>query len=207
MKDVTLQDATMNVACVASVRVTGKVMEPREDKARWFCIKREVELAKCGFSKDCEGCRVAASGDKVSRPLGKECRERIRVAMTCDDAGQQRLRTAEERLAPAASAARAEAAQEGHASPARVEVVQESRDEEMNEACVTNNAENVEPRIDELLEDTTETISRMEDGNTPVGEPIGGCSTVEKGRIRGNEDFPRTRGWRMKTCRKCASTR
>ena len=81
-------------------------MELREDKARWFCIKREAELTKCGFSKDCEGCRVAASGDEVSRPHGKECRERIRVAMMCDDAGQQRLRTAEERLAPAASAAR-----------------------------------------------------------------------------------------------------
>ena len=32
--------------------------------------------------------------------------------MMCDDASQQRLRTAEERLAPAASAARDEAAQE-----------------------------------------------------------------------------------------------
>ena len=58
MKDVTLQDATVNAACVASVRVTGTVMEPREDKARWFCIRPEVEHAKCGFSKDCEGCRV-----------------------------------------------------------------------------------------------------------------------------------------------------
>ena len=88
-------------------------MEPRVDKARWFCVKREVELAKCGFSRDFEGCRVAASGDEVSRPHGEECRERIRVAMMCDDAGQQRLRTAEERLAPAASAASAEVAQEG----------------------------------------------------------------------------------------------
>ena len=56
----------------------------------------------------------------MSRPHGKECRELVRVAMMCDDAGQQRLRTAEERLAPAASAARAEVAQEGLASPARV---------------------------------------------------------------------------------------
>ena len=73
VKDVTLQDATVNAACVASVRVTRKVMEPREDKARWFCTRREVEIAKYGFSKDCEGCRVAASGDEVSRPHGKEC--------------------------------------------------------------------------------------------------------------------------------------
>ena len=32
----------------------------REDKARWFRIRREVELAKCGFSKDCEGYRVGS---------------------------------------------------------------------------------------------------------------------------------------------------
>ena len=63
---------------------------------------------------------MAASGDEVSRPHGKECRE----AVMCDDAGQQRLRTAEERLSPAASAARAEVAQEGQVSPARVELAQ-----------------------------------------------------------------------------------
>ena len=61
-------------ACVASVRPTGTVTEPRGNKARWFCVKREAKLAECGFSKDCEGCRVAASGDEVLRPHGKECR-------------------------------------------------------------------------------------------------------------------------------------
>ena len=30
----------VRAACVASVRSTGKVMELREDKARWFRIKR-----------------------------------------------------------------------------------------------------------------------------------------------------------------------
>ena len=40
---------------------------------------------------------------------------------------------------------RAEVAQEGQASLARVEVAQKSRDEEMTEACVTNNVENVKP--------------------------------------------------------------
>ena len=117
----------MKADCVASVRSTGKVMELREDIGSW-----------------------------VSRRHGKECRERIRVAIMCDDAGQQKLRTTEERLAPAASAARAEAAQEGQASPARVDVAQESRDEEMNEACATNNGENVQPRIDESWDDSTE---------------------------------------------------
>ena len=62
-------------------------------------------------------------------------------------AGQQRLHTAEERLAPAASAARAEEAEEGQASPARVGVAQESRAEEMTKACVTKNAENVKPEL------------------------------------------------------------
>ena len=65
--------------CVASVQSTGKVMELREDKARWFRVKREAELAKCRFSKDCEGCHTTASGDEVSKRHGKECRERIRV--------------------------------------------------------------------------------------------------------------------------------
>ena len=35
------------------------VMEPRDYKGRRFYIRREVELAKYGFSGDCEGCRVA----------------------------------------------------------------------------------------------------------------------------------------------------
>ena len=88
---------------------------------------------------------MAASGDEVSRLHGKECWERISLAMMCDDAGQQRLRTAEERLAPTASAARAEVVQEGQASVARVEVAQEGRDGEMTELSVTSNAENVKP--------------------------------------------------------------
>ena len=107
----------------------------------------------------------------------------------CGDGCQQRLRTVEERLAPAASAARAEVAQEGQASLARVEAAQESQDEEMTEARVTNNADNVELRIHEFLEDSTEVTDRMEDGNTPVGGPlvsaeVGGCSS-RKPRIRG----------------------
>ena len=42
----------------------------------------------------------------------------------------------------------------------------------MNEACATNNAENVKLRIEASREDSTEVISRMEDGNTPVGGPL-----------------------------------
>ena len=87
----------------------------------------------------------------------------------CDDAGQQRLRTVEERLAPAASAARAEVAQEGQALPARA---QENRDEEMTESCVMSHAENVKLRVEAAREDSTEVTSRMEDGNTPVGGPL-----------------------------------
>ena len=50
----------------------------------------------------------------------------------CDDAGQQMLREAEQRLAAAVSTARIEVAQGSQASPARVEVAQESQDEDMS---------------------------------------------------------------------------
>ena len=69
----TAEGGLVNAACVVSVRLTRTVVERREDKARWFRGRREVELAKCGFSVGCEGCRVAASGDEVLR-RGKECR-------------------------------------------------------------------------------------------------------------------------------------
>ena len=148
---------------------------------------------------------MAAFGHEVSR---LHCsRERIRVAMMCDDAGQQRLRTAVERLAPAASAARAEAAQEGQASPARVELAQERRDEEMNEACVTNNAENVKPRVEILREDSTGAISRMEDGNTPVGGPLVSAEVssrsegVPPSRKRRSEEGGTSRGRNAGACR------
>ena len=59
----------------------------------------------------------------------------------------------------------------------------------MNGACVTNDAGNVKPRVEILREDSTEAISRMEDGNTPVGgpheQPIGG---VPPSRKRGSEE-------------------
>ena len=60
----------------------------------------------CGLDEDCEEYRVAASRDEVSRPHGKACRQCTRAAMMCDDAGQQGA------TRPAASAARAEVAQE-----------------------------------------------------------------------------------------------
>ena len=86
----------LSMACVASVQMTVTVKELREDEARWFCIRREVKLAKCRFSTDCEGCRVTASGDEVLRPHGKECRERVRITKLCNNAGQQKTRAAEE---------------------------------------------------------------------------------------------------------------
>ena len=94
-----------------------------------------------------------------------------------DDGGQERLHAAEERLAPAASAARTEVAQEGQASPARVEVAQESRIED-------------KPRIEESREDSTEvewrTVARQEEDHWYR---------------------PRTRCWSAQTGRKCASAR
>ena len=111
----------VSMACAASVQMAGTVKELREDEARWFCVRREVKLAQCGFSKDREGCSVTAWGDEVLRPSRQGVpRERVRMARLCDDAGQQKTRAAEEQLTPVASAARAEVAQEGQASPARV---------------------------------------------------------------------------------------
>ena len=76
------------------------VMEPRDYKARRFYIRREVELAKYGFSDDCEGCRVAQVG-AAAKPHSEGCREHIRQAMMNDDVGQQRLRAAEQRVSSA----------------------------------------------------------------------------------------------------------
>ena len=42
----------------------------------------------------------------------------------------------------------------------------------MTEACVTKNAENVKPPIEEFRDDSMEVTSRMDDGNTPLGGPL-----------------------------------
>ena len=44
----------------------------------------------------------------------------------------------------------------------------------MAEACGTKNAENVKPQVAVSREDLAEVTSRMEDGNTPVGEETTG---------------------------------
>ena len=72
------------------------VMGPKNYKAGRFYIRREVELAKYGFSDDCEGCRVAQVGAEA-KPHREGCRERVRQAMMNDDVGQQRLRAVEQR--------------------------------------------------------------------------------------------------------------
>ena len=124
------------------------VMEPRDYKARRFDIPREVELAKYGFSDDCEGCR-----------------ERIRQAMMNEDVGQQRLRAAEQRVSSAGEqpsvATRVEAAQAMNqalaASSAR-------------EAPVASSARNVRPRTAESgrMEDA---VSSRKQGSEEVGPP------------------------------------
>ena len=48
---------------------------------------------------------------------------------------------------------------------------------------MTNNAENVKPRIEGSREDSTDESSRMEDGNTPVGGPL--VSAEVRGRSEG----------------------
>ena len=133
------------------------VMEPREYTGRRFYIRREVELAKYGFSDDSDGCRVGQAGAEA-KPHSKGCRQRIRQAMLSDDVGQQRLHAAEQRPAPT----------EGQqASVTRVEVTQEGQDEEMTEALAASSAWSVRPRSAEMS-------SRN-----------GGRFTVEEARIRG----------------------
>ena len=138
---VRLKELSKIVLCVAGRR-SSEVMPETQTKtaggARSLCGecsidrdgrgKLEEELAKCVYSEDCEGCRVAEFGDEVLRRHSKERRERIGVTRMCDDAGQQRLHTVEEQRAPAASAARSHVAQEGQASLAMGEVAQESRE-------------------------------------------------------------------------------
>ena len=119
------------------------VLEPRGYKARRFYIQREVELAKYGFSDDCEGCRVAQLGAEA-KPHIEGCRDRIRQAMMNDESG------------PAT----------------RVEVAQECQDEAMSQAPVASSAReasgasgarNVKPRVGASQEDSTGVSSRMED--------------------------------------------
>ena len=85
---------------------------PRQYRACRFHIRR-VELVKFGYSDDCEGCHVAQLGAEA-KPHSGRCRERITQAVMSDDVGQQRLRTAEQRLPPVrgqrASATRVEVA-------------------------------------------------------------------------------------------------
>ena len=61
-------------------RLAVPVMEPRDYKALRFYIRREVKLAKYGFSDDCEACCVAQVGAEA-KPHSEGCRERIRQAM------------------------------------------------------------------------------------------------------------------------------
>ena len=85
----------------------------------------------------------------------------------------------------------------------------------MNEACVTNNVENVKPRVEILQEDSTKAISRMEDGDTPVVGPLVSAEVSSRSGVfhrresedQRKEDFPRTQCWSMQTRRKCASAR
>ena len=52
------------------------VVEPRLYRARWICIRREVELMKFGNSDDCDGWNVAQFGAEA-KPHSEGCRERI----------------------------------------------------------------------------------------------------------------------------------
>jgi len=53
-------------------------------------IRREVELAKYGFSENCDGC-AHARGDRSPRPHSEECRLRIVRDLEGDRDGRPRL--------------------------------------------------------------------------------------------------------------------
>ena len=62
------QGDLVNMACVASVRLTGTVMEPREDKARWFCIESRREARRGVDSpRIARGALWQRLGDEVLR--------------------------------------------------------------------------------------------------------------------------------------------
>ena len=110
----TAEGELVNAACVAGLERSWN--RERGQSSLVLCQARG-EARKVWILQDYEGCRVAASGDEVFRPHGKEWRERITVDTVCAATrAQNRLRAAGG-LVPAASAARAEVAQEGQASP------------------------------------------------------------------------------------------
>ena len=124
------------------------VMEARDYKARRFYIRREVELAKWGFSDDCEVCRVAQVGAEA-KPHSEGCRERIRQAIRNDDVGQQRLRAAEQRGSSAG---------EQPSLATRVE------------ATVASSARNVRPRTAESGR-TEDVVPSRKQGSEEMGPP------------------------------------
>ena len=139
------------------------VMEPRDYKAHRIYIRREVELAKYGFSDDCEGCRLAQVGAEA-KPHSAGCRGRIRQAMMTDDVCQQRLRAAEKRVSSAG---------EQPSVATRVEAAQETPDEAMNQASAAKQRKR------------SACCEQREERQTQNGRerPNGGRCTVEKARI------------------------
>ena len=108
-----------------------------------------------------------------AKPHSEGCRERIRQAMMNDDAGQQRLRAAEQR---GSSAGRQPSV------ATRVEAAQEGPDEAMNqvlaassarEASVAGSARDVRPRTAESgrMEDVVPSRKRGSEGMGPPDDP------------------------------------
>ena len=139
------------------------VMGPRDFKARRCYIRREVELAKYGFSDGCEGCRVAQVGAEA-KPHSEGCRERIRQAMMNENVGQQRLRAAEQRGSSAV---------EQPSVATRVDAAQEGPDEAMNQVSAASSARNVRPRTAESgrMEDVGPSRKRGSEEMGPPDDP------------------------------------
>ena len=148
----TAEGDLVNMACVASARLTGRSWNREKTKLVGSVSGEKRSLQSVHFPGIARHAVWQHRETRCLRPHDKKCRNCIRVDTMCTAAGQKMLRAAEERLAPAAWAARVEVALEDHC------LLGLSRDDEMTESCVTNIADNVKPRI---AVDSIEVSSRM----------------------------------------------
>ena len=124
-----LSKLVLFVACLKSSEVMSEARRVPEACRSNRNQPRQLQVGR-GCSIDRDGRGAGRRQGSLVPVVGEKWNSQ-RVTRMCNAAGQQRLRAVEERLAPAASSARAEGAQEVQASLARVEVAQESRDEEL----------------------------------------------------------------------------
>ena len=84
----------------ASVELPSKIAAADHSGPRRVYIRAAVELARCGYTPNCEGCEAAEAGAPgFVKPHTEECRARIIQAMSEDEGLSSRVRDASERMA------------------------------------------------------------------------------------------------------------